>query len=611
MRILLITPPMTQINTPYPATAYLTSYLRSKGYECQQRDMSLDFALKIFSKNGLTRIHTELNAKATSSKNKLKNDSVQFFQEAFDDYVCTIDPVIGYLQGRDPSLALRIAERKLVPDGPRFLNLAEHPELLEKFGEMGLQDRAKYIASLYIDDLSDMITAGIDSEFGLSRYAEQLAESQASFSPLYKKLNHSPTVLDQFIHELTVEYFNSVKPDIVGFTLPFPGNVYAALRSAREFKILNTKIKIFAGGGYVNTELRDLTDPRIFEFIDALTYDDGERPLECLLEFFNKKRDETELFRTKILKNKKVMRISSLKEKDPPFKLSSAPTYEGLNLKNYVSMLELPNPVHQLWSDFRWNKMILAHGCYWKKCTFCDVHLDYIGRFETQSASQVVDQIEKLMNETGQSGFHFVDEAAPPALLKAMSLEIIKRKLKITFWGNIRFDKQFTKEVCELLADAGCVAVTGGLEVASPRILNLINKGVTVDLVSEITSNFVAAGIYVHAYLMYGFPTQTKSETIESLENVRNLFLKDSIHSAHWHRFVCTAHSPIGRDPEKFGIQLERTQPPKEGLFAEYAIEYTDKVKTNHDELGLGLQKALYNYMHGVGLERSAKSWFT
>lgn len=605
MKILIITPPMTQINTPYPATAYLTAYLRKQAYDCQQRDMSLDFALKIFSRDGLTQIYEE-----TKSKSKFKNESVKFFLEVFSDYQSTIEPVIRFLQGKDPSLALRIAERNLVPEGPRFLNLDKHPELLEKFGEMGVQDRARYIASIYIDDLADVIKGGIDPDFEFSRYAEQLASSQISFTPLYKKLRSSNTILDKFIAEICAGYFSEIKPDCVGFTLPFPGNVYAALRSAQEFKKFNPDIKIFAGGGYVNTELRDLTDPRVFEFIDALTYDDGERPLQCLLEYMQGARPETELLRTKILKNNNVVFISSPKEKDSPFKLSVTPTYSGLALKNYVSMLELPNPVHRLWSDFRWNKLILAHGCYWKKCTFCDINLDYIGRFETQSANLVVDHIEKLMKETGQSGFHFVDEAAPPALLKAMSTEILKRKIKITFWGNIRFDKQFTRETCELLADAGCVAVTGGLEVASPRVLSLIHKGVTVEQVTEVTANFVDAGIYVHAYLMYGFPSQTKKETLESLATVQKLFLNGSVQSAHWHRFIATAHSPVGREPEKFGIELIKPKTPKEGIFAQYAYEFKDSIKTDHDKLGIGLRKALYNYMHGVGLDRKAQSWF-
>jgi hypothetical protein len=273
-------------------------------------------------------------------------------------------------------------------------------------------------------------------------------------------------------------------------------------------------------------------------------------------------------------------------------------------------MIEMPNSMHRMWSDFRWNKLILAHGCYWKKCTFCDVNLDYIGRFEPQKAERIVDHIEKIIEQTGSTGFHFVDEAAPPALVKQLSEELIRRKVKISWWGNLRFDTLFTPELAQLMADAGCVAVTGGLEVATPRLLKLINKGIEVEKVAKVTKAFKDAGIYVHAYLMYGFPTQTDQETIDSLEVVRQLFESNCLDSGYWHRFMATAHSPVGAQPQKFGIKLLQSKNPDEPLFAEYEIPFHDPTESDHDGLAFGLRKAIYNFMHGVGLEQPLYFWF-
>lgn len=164
------------------------------------------------------------------------------------------------------------------------------------------------------------------------------------------------------------------------------------------------------------------------------------------------------------------------------------------------------NPMHRLWSDGRWNKLTVAHGCYWKKCSFCDVSLDYISRYETVSASLLVDCIEQIISETGQTGFHFIDEAAPPKILKALAEELIRRQVVISWWGNIRFEKTFTPELAELLAQSGCIAMSGVLEVASDRLLNLMKKGVSVERVAQVTKGLSDAGILVHAYLMYGFP---------------------------------------------------------------------------------------------------------
>lgn len=601
MKILLIIPPMTQVNTPYPASAYLTQFLRDIHYKCEQRDLGLDLFLEVFSKNGLVKVRDFILQK------NMISDVEAFFIEAFDDYAATIEPVIRFLQGKDPSLALRLSRRQLVPEGPRFNPLNEHDELLDLFGPMGTHDQAKYIASLYLDDLADIIKFSIDERFEFSRYGESLASSEASFNPLLAALKHK-TLIDTTIEKLMTDYIEKLNPDIIGFTIPFPGNFFGMLRASDYIKKHYPGIKIIAGGGFINTELRELSDARLFDYVDYLTFDDGELPLKKLLEFIAGKSSQDDLVRTWFRQDHSIIKSKST-SKDIPFKTLNGPTYDGLDLNRYVSMLELPNPMHRMWSDFRWNKMILAHGCYWKKCTFCDVSLDYIERYEPARVENLISSIERISKESGHSGFHFVDEAAPPALVKSLSESLIAKKMKITWWGNLRFDKQF-EHLAELMADSGCVAVTGGLEVGSPRVLKMINKGTTVEQVARVTKAFSDAGIYVHAYLMYGFPSQTVQETIDSLEVVRQLFTNECIHSGFWHRFMCTAHSPVGKNPEKYGIELIPISTPTEGLFAKNTIYYHESQPSDLDMLGEGLRKALYNYMHGMGLDEDVRVWF-
>lgn len=604
MNTLLITPPLMQMNSPYPATAYLTGYLQKRGYKVTQKDLSLDLILKLFSQHGLKQIYSQLK-----KQKKITHEGTRFFIEAFEDYERTIDSVINFLQNNDPTLAIRISQRTLLPEGPRFLPLSEFSELTNSFGTMGTQDKAKYIASLYLDDIADVIQTSVDPHFYLSRYAESLASSQSSFTPMHDAVLMQNTLIDEMLEEIIIRYVQTENPDLIGFTIPFPGNLYCALKAAQIIKKISPKTKTVIGGGFINTELRELSDPRIFEFIDYIVFDDGELPLELLIKYLSGKVEKTDLIRTLYLENKKIVKAKSTST-NIVFKEEACPTYSGLIFKNYFSMLELPNPMHRLWSDLRWNKMLLAHGCYWKKCSFCDTAVDYIGRYEPGKVTALVDTMESLIKETGSSGFHFVDEAAPPALLKALAQEIINRKLNVSWWGNIRFDSYFTNEVADLLADSGCIAVSGGLEVASPRLLKLINKGVSLEQVSQVTGAFRDAGIYIHAYLMYGFPSQTKKETIDSLEFVRELFKTKKINSAHWHRFVCTTHSPIGKNPEKFGVELTPQPTPKEGLFARYSIPYSESNKCDHEQLGIALKKAVYNYMHGIGINEKVQSWF-
>ncbi len=174
-------------------------------------------------------------------------------------------------------------------------------------------------------------------------------------------------------------------------------------------------------------------------------------------------------------------------------------------MEKYLSLIEMLNPVNRLWSSGRWNKLILAHGCYWKKCSFCDLSLDYISRYEEQNAAQIADNMEELIQETGQSGFHFVDEAAPPKVLFALAKILTQRNLQVSWWGNLRFEKSFTPKMAEVLARSGCIAVTGGLETASDRLLQLMNKGVSVEQVAKVTRAFSEAGILVHAILCMVF----------------------------------------------------------------------------------------------------------
>ena len=477
---------------------------------------------------------------------------------------------------------------------------------------MGVQDQAKHLASLYIDDLVDLITADVDSEFSLSRYGEKLAASQPSFEPLLKRLQDDGDrggLIDRYLKKIVVKKLDEIKPDVLLITIPFPGCMLGALKIAQIAREWKKEIKVCIGGGYVNTELRTIKDVRIFDYIDAMTLDDGERPIECLLEFWQGKRGRSQLLRT-FLRSDRVANIvefySDPAEHDIPQINTGYPTVDGLEVKKYISMVEMLNPMHRFWSDLYWNKLMLAHGCYWHQCNFCDVTLDYIKHYEISPAQLTVERMKLLAKESGSSGFHFVDEAAPPALLKELSKKLIEEKLAYGWWTNIRFEKNFNSELTELMSDAGCVAVSGGLEVASDRLLAKMKKGVTVEQVARVASNFRKSKIMVHAYLMYGFPSQTIQETIDSLERVRQLFEAGCLTSAFWHRFSATAHSPIGHAPEEFGIEIKRTEPQ----FAENDLMFYDSTEIDHGKLGEGLRKAVYNYMLGIGLDTDVREWF-
>lgn len=612
-RVLSIIPPMTQLNTPYPSTAYLTGFLRARGIEAAQVDLALELVLTLFSQNGLAALHQEASAVAI----KHRSPAVSFFLDNAERYHATIEPTIAFLQGKDSTVAYRICGRNYLPEGARFAPLDEYidpddPEggdpLGWAFGALGLQDRGRHLATLYLNDLADVLRDAVDPRFEFVRYAESLAQSQPSFQPLADALAAPFNLIDRTLQLLTRATIGKHLPQVVLISTPFPGNVYAAFRIAQTIKADHPDIVTVLGGGYVNTELRSLAEPRVFDYFDYVTLDDGERPILALLELLRDVRPQDQLVRTFLRDHASgTVVYRQYPEPDIAFAEVGTPTWDGLPIDQYLSVLDMLNPMHRLWSDGRWNKLTVAHGCYWKKCSFCDVSLDYISRYDGVAATTLVDRIETIIAETGQSGFHFVDEAAPPKALRAMASELITRNRSISWWGNIRFEKSFTPELCQLLAESGCIAISGGLEVASDRLLNLMKKGVSVDQVARVTHAFAEAGILVHAYLMYGFPTQTVQDTVDALEYVRQLFEAGCIQSGFFHRFACTVHSPVGQNPQEYGITLA---PQAKVSFALNDIKFIDPSGVDHDALGRALNKALYNYMHGIGLDTDVRNWF-
>ena len=599
-KLFLVTPPFTQLNTPYPATAYIKGFLNTKNIASEQADLGIEVILALFSKKGLTDL---FEASSSTSQIETWSENARRIFALQDEYIKTIDSVIAFLQGKNPTLALQICQEDFLPEASRFAQLEE---LDWAFGTMGTQDKAKHLATLYLEDISDFIVECIDPNFGFSRYAERLGRSANSFDELYAALQQQPTYIDTLLLSILKVKIETIQPNVFLISVPFPGNLYAAFRSAQWLKKHYPEIKILMGGGFANTELRSLSDERVFEFFDFISLDDGELPLELIIENIES-GSNAEFKRTFLLENGKVEYKNNSPRHDYKQAQVGTPDYSDLLLDQYISVIEIVNPMHRMWSDGRWNKLTMAHGCYWGKCTFCDISLDYIKVYEPIAAGILCDRMEEMIAQTGETGFHFVDEAAPPALMRELALEILRRKLAVTWWTNIRFEKSFTKDLCLLLKASGCIAVSGGLEVASDRLLQLIDKGVTVEQVAKVTRNFTEAGVMVHAYLMYGYPTQTVQETVDSLEMVRQLFEAGVLQSGFWHQFAMTAHSPVGMYPEKFGVVKDSDTI---GTFANNDLTYTDTTGIDHDQFSFGLKKSLFNFMHGICLDYDLQDWF-
>jgi radical SAM superfamily enzyme YgiQ (UPF0313 family) len=598
-KILLITPPFTQLNTPYPATPYLKGFLKLRGYDVLQADLGIELINTIFSPERLRELFYCVKKKSAP----LSQNSFRIIRNE-RAYLQTVEPVMRFLRYRDNTLAQRICGFDFLPRASRFDQL---PDLEWAFGNIGVNDKARFFATLYIEDIGDLIKDAVTPYFGFSRYAEKLGISAHSFAPLAAALHGPENLIETWLLDLLKKHIERYSPDVAGISIPFPGNLYAAFKCGQFIKKHFPDTKIIAGGGFVNTELRELSDPAIFDYVDFISLDDGERPFLNVLRYLQGGITAQKLKRTGIRLNNEVRYITDDAEQDFTQAEVGCPDYSDLDLDTYLSLIEIANPMHRLWSDGRWNKLTIAHGCYWHKCSFCDTRLGYIKRFDSAPVAILADRMENIISQTGQTGFHFVDEAAPPAILKELALELLKRKITISWWTNVRFENSFTRDLCRLLAASGCIAVAGGLEAASDRLLQLMNKGVTIQQAAQACYNFSRAGIMVHAYLMYGFPTQAAQETIEALEIVRQFFQKGLIQSAFWHLFTATVHNDVGINPGKYGCRIYDR--PKGG-FAKNDLMHEDSTGIDHQVFAQGLNKAVYNFMHGIGTDLAILDWF-
>ena len=476
-RLLLLTPPLLQTNTPYPATMHLTGFLRAQGCDVQQRDLSIKVVRDILL--------------------------------AYGDE--TTDELLEFLGGLAP---------------------------LEE----------KRAASEVIDGLALWIRDNIDPEFGFSRYAEHLCRAVEDFGELERRVRRRG-VMDRPLERHLKAALDEVKPDVVGVTCPFPGTLVGAFKIARYVKRHCPGVRLLLGGGYVSTELREMTDERPGRYFDGFLFDEGYAPM---------------------LHELTGISLDAAAASVPPF---VSPCYDGIDWDDYFDVVETDNFVTNLWNSGKWVKLVMARGCYWHKCAFCDVRLPYIGCFQMPKATDLADCLEKFVQSNVRS-FHFVDEAMPPRLVREVCDEILKRGLEVAWWGNIRFDTAFTPALAKKMAKAGCLCVTGGLECANDRLLKLMNKGITLASAEKVLQAFHDAEIFVHAYLMYDFPTETKAEQKEAERYVKGLAKRGLIQSCFWHRFALTVHSPIARAPEKFGLVVE---PPRPGrrVFARNELAFT------------------------------------
>ncbi|MDR3248094.1 MAG: radical SAM protein [Treponema sp.] len=621
----LIQPPLVQLNGPYPAPYYLAAFLRNRGVTVRVLDHSIGLFERIFCRAGLERIFADAEKVLGDGDEMARapaRATAQRFLSESDRWVNCIDRLVNFLRGRDREWGhfLALANGTL-PGGPRF------DRCLESLGGNPLPEDAPLLASKLLADMADFITQVLDRGFSLGKYAASLhgaglpardfAQVRAALDGYVLQSFYGPFLEEEWTRLKNAPGGTPVPSGeaggiILGLSIPFPGCLAGALCCAASAKRhFGDRVTVIAGGGYVNTELRCLSDPLIFEYFDYLSFDRGYGALDAIL----KKTEKVPgifyktMYRCSI--NGQIIADPGIsgqnsdstgdsgsaaqsrgQEIDDAAAVSVFPDYRDLDFSRYINPVDDLNPMHRLWTDGRWLKAYLAHGCYWQNCSFCDVTLDYIRSYKKVEVEALYQHLLKQAELTGVHGVHLVDEAAPPASL--IRLALLNLDTTLNFWGNIRFEKAFSPDAAALLAAGGLVGVSGGIEVATEAGFRRIGKGITLGGTVSCCAAFKEAGILTHAYLIYGYWDQDEQEIIDSAEILRQFFAAGLLDSAFWHRFVLTRHSKIFAECPP-GLRVKPSLPATGFALNDLSFEGEERF----DKYDQGLDSLLAAWMAG------------
>ena len=640
METLIIQPPVVQLNSPYPSGAYLSSFFKNEGHNSFWIDLNVELFHKIFSSDGLKKIFSlsaekalKLAENAESKGDEETSFNLRRYVSQKSLWIDWIDQIVLILQGKGFEQSHRFCFGAHVPRGSRMDNY------LSSLDSPLTTDNSRSLASFALADLADYITFTYDENFSLVRYAERLTISKNNFSQIEKNI-FSPVMNDFYIpllQEKIVPLIDSMleksggKKILVCISVPFAGVFTPALCTGNFIKKnYGSKVYVSLGGGFINTELRQTNEKNLAFYCDSLCYDRGYATYKTLMEKLSSLQQETEpiynlrqfilpfeenSFTEKIVASASEIKIISPKSPDTQelafeekITRTLIPDFSSIDFSKYPRLIDDTNPMHRLWSDGSWIKSYMAHGCYWHKCAFCDVTLDYVKGYCPVNIKALYKGLLEQCEKHGVYGIHFVDEAMPPAAMIEFAKENIAHGTPVTWWGNIRFEKYFSRDAADFLARGGLIGVSAGLESATGNGLSVIHKGTDLSSIVSACCAFKEAGILVHAYMIYGYWWETPQNLIDSMETLRQFYQEGLLDSCFWHKFVLTRHSRVykeyleGKHPEL--TVLEEKQP----LFAKNGLHFLGEEKS--EKFGIPLEYSLQEWMHGRGIKKNVQSWF-
>ncbi len=580
MKVLLIFPPDWYPSEPYLSLPTLTAVLRAAGHTVIQKDVNLEMYDWYFSEDFLKRVLRKVPQQLDRLRKLAKRRELEEWEVDLQLALCDLT------RQRIAELTDKAERAKRIVRGEDFYDIDKLEWAINTFRE---------------------ITAAISLVYAPARICMPPMETDLSY-----KVFMSSEVMDA-VRDTQVNVYRDVfdhlvkptieaeRPDVVGVSIVLQQQLFSSMTFCALIKEQFPQIHVTIGGNTV-TRLRDvLPGSPLFAFFDSAVIYEGETAFLQLVEAVGAGRDLGGIPNL-IYRDAAGVHTSPLTYAEDLGSLPP-PDFDGLPLEKYF----VPDRILPY---------LATRGCYWGRCEFCDHGEGYTAGFRTKKIEQIIEDIRFLKTKYHTRHFHFTDESYPPALFRKLARRLVETKMDILWTTHMRFEKSLLDEaVWRDARDSGCRYLHFGYESGSERVLKLMDKATTTDVIKRHLELSAGVGIWNHVMGFFGFPGETREEAWQSVR-----FLEDNkayVHSLGFGTFDLSKHTPVAKHPEKWGVTpyknpdwdlaLDYYYTVREGLSVEEAERVFEEFERNHYpgwDLRIFIREYVFLYIARFGLSK-------
>jgi len=580
MKVLLIFPPDWFPSEPYLSLPSLTSVLRKAGHTVIQKDVNLEMWDWYFSEDFLKKVLRKVPQQLDRLR-KLAN------KRDLTDYEMDVQLALcDVTRQRIDELIKKAEKAKAIVRGEVFYDIDKLEWAIQVFREV-----TQTISLVYAPARICMPPMETDLSYKV------FASNEVIEAVNDEQVNVYRDVFDQLVKPV----LEAEKPDVVGISIVLQQQIFSTMTFCALIKQHFPDIHVTIGGNTV-TRLRDvLPHSPLFQFFDSAVVYEGETAFLQLVEAVGAKRDLGSVPNT-IYKDATGIHESALSYAEDMAELPP-PDFDGLPLEKYfVPTRILP--------------YLATRGCYWGRCEFCDHGEGYTAGYRSKKIQDVLADIKYLKDKYGCGHFHFTDESYPPALFRKLARGLVEEKMDIFWTTHMRFEKSLIEDaVWEDAKQSGCRYLHFGYESGVERVLQLMDKATTTDIMTKHLKLTAEAGIWNHCMGFFGFPGETREEAWQSVEFLEQN--KDYVHSLGFGTFDLGRHNPVAKHPERWGVTayknpewdlaLDYYFTVKNGLSIEEAERVFQEFERNHNpgwDLRLYIREYIFLYICKFGLSK-------